>query len=222
MDDVVKAADATKVQEEYLTANRDTAKMKPPIAAIVQPKTVAEAKKIYLASGKEAIYPGFREIVCGAIDSNAKVEFENDSYFDALFLTDIMFSKAQREIRMMTGSLGEGFLKALEGSLDGALQRITEARGHARLIFVNSSFPEQLVAVHKKFPALEFRGATAPDGVSHFITCDSMMAREEQPHAPLTDDAPISAIKAKVYFNNPEKTGVMDSFFDTVWAKLRG
>jgi hypothetical protein len=192
------------------------------IAAIQQPDTVAQAKKLYLECGRDAIYPGFREIVCGAIDSNAKVEFENDSYLDALFLTDIMFSKAQREIRMMTGSLGEGFLKALEGSLDGALQRITAARGHARIIFVNSAFPEQLVAVHKKFPALEFRGATAPGDVSHFITCDSVMAREEQPHKPLSDDAPISAIKAKVYFNNPEKTGVIDGFFDTVWAKLRG
>jgi hypothetical protein len=47
------------------------------------------------------------------------------------------------------------------------------------------------------------------------------MARMEQPHELLTPDTLITAIKAKVCFNDRIQAGALEESFDSIWDRLK-
>jgi hypothetical protein len=180
--------------------------------------TIQQTIENYRADGKGSVSPTFRALVNQMIDTNAKTEFANDSYADALFLTDVMFERSQTSIRLLTGPSGGDFLHALEGSFEGAINRLKAAGGFVRIVMLNTAMvPDWLSTIQARSGNLDIRTAKAAEGIKHFIVCDSKMARIEAPHSPLDANSDATLIKARVYFNEPSKSKVFEGYFDSIW-----
>lgn len=172
--------------------------------------------------GANAVYPAYRTLITQMIDSGRQTEFNNDSYLDALFLTDLMLHRAQKEIRFLSGAQADGFLASLKDALVGALERIKKNNGFVRVILLGNGTPPLFSELKTKYEGtFDFSLAKANAEVQHFISCDSILARLEEPHAPLTGATPADKIRAKVYFNEPEQAKRLEHWFDYAWAVLR-
>jgi hypothetical protein len=168
--------------------------------------TISEAIEKYKKLGENSVYQSYRDLIVKMIDNGLQTDFENDSYLDALYLTGVMFNRSQNSIRLFTGSNGDGFLKVLSQSFESALERIKKANGSVKIILLTSELPIWLDDLKRKYQStLDIVLAKAIAPVKHFILCDSKMARLEEPHAELKPETPATAIKAKVYFNDPQR-----------------
>jgi len=185
-------------------------------------ETIAAAIERFKRGGEDSIYPGYRELVTTMIDNGIKSDFENDSYLDALFLTHLMFSRAQNSIKLFTGNNGDEFLKVLNRPFENALERIKKAGGSVKIILLSAALPNWLGDLKAKYPeTLDVVLAKALQPVKHFILCDSKMARLEEPHGELTPTTPATTIKAKVYFNDTAKCKDLEGVFQAMWSILR-
>ena len=190
------------------------------------PKTVREALDRYRELGEGSIYKGYRDIIKALAKSGYDKPICNDSYADALFLTDIMLEHTESEFRMLGGSACGGFLSALKEQFREMLLRLTAVGGKARVIILRhedqpSVVPSALKDLATEFSVLEFASGVTSAPQKHYIVSDARMLRVEDEHPPLTDDTDASAVKALVYFNNPVRGAVAQSDFDRVWNILR-
>ncbi len=147
----------------------------------------------------------------------------NDTYFNALEYTDLMFYRTLSNIRMFSGGDGDGFLSTLHNSFERALAKIKEAKGFARIILINDEIPPALKQIQQTHPdTLEIVPVRVESGVdlSHYIVCDDNMLRDEKLHDILTPDTDIREIKASVYFNNDTKSQAFIERFDNMWKSL--
>jgi len=187
--------------------------------AFLENLTIQQAQSFYAHAGNYRI---FRDLLQRTVSSPTRIEFDNDSYLDALFLTELMFDRTRREMRILSGPAGDGFLSTLAAPFEVALQRVSEAKGFIRIILLSKEVPPFLEEIRKRFADVLFISlAQAANPVKHFIVCDSQIARLEEEHGELKPDTLASEIKAKVYLNAPEKAVWLEKFFDSVWAKLR-
>jgi hypothetical protein len=184
--------------------------------------TISDAIETYKKLGENSVYPGYRDLIVKMIDNGLKTDFDNDSYLDALFLTGMMFNRSQNNIRLFTGNNGDGFLKVLSTPFEFALERIKKSNGSVKIILLSTELPIWLEDLRKKYTGtLDIVLAKALAPVKHFILSDSKMARLEEPHVELTPETPATAIRAKVYFNDPQKCKDLESLFDAMWARLK-
>lgn len=190
------------------------------------PKTVKEALDRYREFGEGSIYKGYRDVIKSLAKNGYKQPIRNDSYADALFLTDIMLEHTESEFRMLGGSACGGFLSALKQQFRDMLQRLTAVGGKARVIILRnenqpSIVPSELKELASEFSVLEFASGVTSAPQKHYIVSDARMLRIEEEHPPLTDETDAGAVKAQVYFNNPVRGVVAQSDFDRVWNVLR-
>ena len=193
----------------------------PGMAAARPIMTIPEAIDRYNREPELVSSPALREVINDMIDRNIKTEFDNDSYPDAVTLTDIMFRRSIHNIRILTGPQGDGFLKLLRDSFVGALARIKENGGKIKVIVLNH--PNKcLDELQKIYPeTLEVIPAQSSILVKHFTVCDSRMARMEEVHDVIDDNTPITAIKARVCFNDPTQAKCLEDTFDQIWNRLK-
>lgn len=160
-----------------------------------------------------------REVINQMIHNNVKTDFENDSYLDALVLTEIMFERCERSVKLFTGAGCEDFLKALSASFTSALERLKSAGvGKIQVIILSDKKPEFLADLEARYKGtLEVALAMAKEAIGHFFVCDGKMARVEKPHGVLLKNTPVNAIQAKVHFNNTIVGNILDTRFDVYW-----
>jgi hypothetical protein len=196
---------------------------KPVPAAGGAVSTISAAIENYKRLGEESVYPGYRDLIVKMIDNGLKTDFDNDSYLDALFLTGMMFNRSQNKIQLFTGNHCDGFLKVLSKPLERALERIKKSNGSVKIILLSSELPIWLDDLKNQYQGtLDIALAKAIAPVKHFILCDSKMARLEEPHEELKPETPATAIKAKVYFNDPQKCKALENLFDAMWTRIKG
>lgn len=193
-----------------------------PIKIKDQLVTIAEAQTWFEKSGTMEQQSALREMINVMITNNIKTQFENDSYFDALMLTEVMLDRSKRSVELLTGSGCEKFLTTLKRSFAAVVARLNTTGGKVRIILFSSKIPDVVSELKAEYPeALEIRLARLADGakspLGHFFVCDSKMARVEEPHGELTAETPANAIKAKVYFNDPARGQLLESRFNTYW-----
>lgn len=148
----------------------------------------------------------------------------NDTYFNALEYTDLMFYRTLSNIRMFSGSDGDGFLSTLRSSFERALAKIKKAKGFARIILISDEIPSALKKIQEKHAdVLKIIPVQLKSGVdlSHYIVCDNNMLRDEKVHKNLTQDTDIKEIKASVYFDNEAKAENFAEKFDDLWDFLK-
>lgn len=165
--------------------------------------------------------PALREVINFMIDRNIKTEFENDSYLDALTLTELMFSRSSQSIRMLTGPQGDGFVLALKKTLVAALDKIKANGGIVRIIVLgqtNACLDDLQLKYAGTLSVMQAKSATP---LKHFTVCDSRMARMEQIHAELTPETAASEIKARVCFSDPVQAKALEEGFDKIWNWLK-
>jgi hypothetical protein len=183
--------------------------------------TIGHAQAWYAQADGVVRASALREVINLMIQSNVKTEFENDSYLDALVLTEVMFARSNNSIKMFTGPNCEGFLKTLKDSFISAAQRLNAVKGKVRILMISNKVPDSLQELKSKYPdTLEIALAQIKEGadpISHFFVCDSKMARVEQPHGPLDPGTPINAIKARVFFNDVGLAKMLDGKFSAMW-----
>jgi len=113
-------------------------------------------------------------------------------------------------------------LSSLKNSLLAALERLQKNGGFVRIVLLSPQAPELFLELKQKFAkTFDFFLAQTHGQVKHFIVCDSLLARIEEPHAPLTPQTPANDIRAKVYFNEPEQATRLESQFDYIWELLQ-
>jgi hypothetical protein len=196
---------------------------KPVQAGGVAVFTISDAIEKYKRLGENSVYPGYRDLIVKMIDNGLQTDFENDSYLDALFLTGMMFNRSQKSIQLFTGNNGDGFLKVLSIQFERALERIKKSNGSVKIILLSSALPIWLEDLKSKYQGtLDIALAKAIAPVKHFILCDSKMARLEEPHEELKPETLATAIKAKVYFNDPQRCKSLESLFEAMWQRLKG
>ena len=184
--------------------------------------TIGDAQEWYLRSDGVVRSSALREIINHMVEGQVKTEFENDSYLDALVLTEVMFARANNSIRMFTGPMCEGFLKTLESCFKSAVERFALSGGIIQIVIICDEVPKFLADLKEKFPKTiqiglaKIRPGAGP--INHFLVCDSKMARVEEPHGDLTQNTPIDAIKAKAYFNNVSLARIFESRFAAMWG----
>ncbi len=185
-------------------------------------KTVGEAIATYKQEGKEGVSLALRAIINDWIEKNTKTEFENDCYRDALFLTQVMFERAEHTVRIVTGPGFDHFLEALEKPFLDMLNRLAKNEGFVRIVLLSPILPQGMTDLCQKFSkTLAICRAESKEEIKHFIVCDSKMARLEEVHAQITDASLETEIKARVYFNDPVKTEVFASYFDKIWSVVQ-
>lgn len=189
--------------------------------------TVRQVTKIFKQLQElEAEYNVFDKLADFA-SLNTELPIDNDSYMDALLLTDYMFKRTSNNILMLTGHDNEVcFLETLKDTFIETLERIKNNGGKVKIIFIAESVPESIKTTFEKYynSTLECIAVKLKNDypVKHFIACDSRMVREEDIHPTLTDASPANIIKAKMYFNNKTKNQINTSLFNLIWAQVKG
>lgn len=178
--------------------------------------TVAEAKKRFRESREQT--SGFRKLTQLLIHSRFTEPFYNDSYLDALVLTEAMFEASNESICILCGKAGDGFISDLAPVFEAALERIKMSGGLVRVILLDNGHAKTLTALMERFPeTLRIASASSTKEINHFIVCDGRMLRIEEIHAPLTEQSRADEVKARVYFNNPSRANMMTATFNTIW-----
>jgi hypothetical protein len=186
--------------------------------------TIDQAIEYYRTHGSQIYGKAMREALTSYAKEKHKEPLSNDSYVDALFLTDIMFQETMSSMSIMTGKCVDSFLDVLETSFKAAAQRIKNVgEGSLRFIFLdNSSIPPILKKLKREGYPIKWKlGRTAPNTkVRHFIIGDKKMLRDEKTHDELTGSSKASSIQADVYFNSPVHAELKQNYFDSIWDRL--
>jgi hypothetical protein len=190
-------------------------------AAPTRGMTVKEAVMLYQVRSEEKS-SALRQAVNVTIDNKIRTDFNNDSYADALVLTEIMLCRTHHRLCVFTGDNEGGFFRTLKKFLEKALDRIEANNGVARFIVLSKELPSCLIELLAKFPqTLQVMRASTDGKVHHFIVSDSTMARMEEPHDPLTDNSLADEIKAKVFYNEPAVSKYLETQFDSMWNVVK-
>lgn len=163
-----------------------------------------------------------REALSSVAEHESSTPLDNDSYADALLLTEAMFLKTNRSINILTGNGSNEFLAALSSSFEGALKRIRKVGGKVRVILLDTE--DQLGFAEKYSDVVECVHArvTGDKSIRHLIICDDNKLRDEEPHNSLTKASLASEIKANVYLNAPVNARMKTVYFNSLWDKLTG
>ncbi len=189
--------------------------------------SIREAQERYLLSGPSSIHQGFRNVIKALVKNGFTKPIPNDSYADALFLTDIMLEHTDRNFRMLTGPGGDGFISTLRPNFEKMLDRLSSRGGNARIILLrlehDSAVNLPCLDELKKLFSTSFDFATgkSEQAQRHFIVSDSQMLRIEEEHPPLKPSSPANTIKAQVYIDAPLRARILEENFDRVWNILR-
>ncbi len=180
--------------------------------------TIADAIAEYRANKQRL--DGIGALADFLVSTNADVlAYPNDSYGDALRLTEVMLRHTHRQFVILTGGACGGFYITLLDPLRDALNRIRDSGGKGRMIILSETYPEWLRALAEDYKGtLEIASANPSLPKKHFIVCDSTMVREEELHGELTLSSKADLIKAKVHFNNPAKGNELEGMFDSLWS----
>jgi len=182
---------------------------------------IEEALKEYADKKREMVTPGYREAIALLIKARVSEPLENDSYLDALYLSDIMLSRTKNDLCILTQGAGDFFLKALIAPFEAVLIRIKEVGGKARIIVLDTNVSDLLLGLKDKFSGiLDIRTGKAKSDINHMIISDATMVRIEDPHTELKISDDIGKIKAKVYFDNRTEAKKQLDFFDAAWKIL--
>jgi hypothetical protein len=181
--------------------------------------TIKQARECYRNLRRCATTP-LESIILQLIDKSIRTEFQNDSYLDALLLTEAMLASAGKHIVWLSGGSADGFLAELSSAFESALSRIQKAGGSVRLVLLCNQMPPILIPMLKKYSALKVALAKSEKPLQHFIVCDSKAVRVEEVHGDLSDESLASDVKATVYFNNPTKASFWEVFFNAVWTNV--
>jgi hypothetical protein len=106
-------------------ANSENATERSEIGKIV---SIQDAINAY-RGGRNSEAEGYRDLVTLLIDSGFDQPFKNDSYYDALVLTEAMLKRTNKRIKLLTGSACDGFYSAISEHFIAALDRIHKAGG---------------------------------------------------------------------------------------------
>lgn len=188
-----------------------------PVVANANRMTVRDAICLYHLRS-EGSTSALRQAVNVTIDNRIRTAFNNDSYVDALVLTEIMLTRTNHRLCVFTGDGEGGFFRILENFLEKALERIDANNGIARFIVLSKTVPSCLAEMLVKFPKrLQVMLAGTNGPAHHFIVSDSTMARMEEPHQPLTENSMADEIKAKVFYNEPAVSDFLEKQFQSIW-----
>jgi hypothetical protein len=179
--------------------------------------TIQDAINAYKGHNAEA--EGYRSLVTFLIDSGFDQPFKNDSYYDALILTEAMLNRANHSIKLLTGPACDGFYCAISDYFTQALERIQRAGGQVKMIILGDSYPKGLTELASKFAGtFEIALAKPFKDLQHFIVCDSKIVRIENIHGKLDGQSSAHEIKADVNFNDPAKGKMLETFFESIWS----
>ncbi|HEG44585.1 MAG TPA: hypothetical protein ENH94_11105 [Phycisphaerales bacterium] len=183
--------------------------------------TIRDAKKMYTTYGYQLFGDEIRALSSQDPDScNQKIS--NSNYLHALFLTAFMFDNTSWSLDMLTGG-NDGFLETLATKFYQALDRIKQNSGKARIIVTSENKTQFLTDTEKKYDNLEVfcLPSSCPENKEHFIVCDSLMVRAEEPHMAITDESDADVIRATVHINNCDEGKVFSVKFNDFWTLLQ-
>lgn len=184
--------------------------------------TVGDVLKRFKQEGSGT---ALKEALASVGKTPSTTPLNNDSYADALPLSEAMFLRANRSIDILTAGGCDKFLEALSDSFNGALRRIKKVGGTVRIILLDSTDklkvdPQFDGTIKYAFARVE--GDPKASNIRHLIICDDNMLRDEEPHAPLTLNSAASEIKADVYLNSTVHAKMKKEYFNSLWERLTG
>lgn len=181
--------------------------------------TIADAIARY-ESGEMSQLHGIEALINQSIENGVNTAIPNDSYLEALFLTEHMLRNANRKINIVTGCACDRFYSTLFVHLANAIERIKNNGGEAKILIESDGCPKWMEALSREYKD-SFEIGLKPDGkLQHFIVCDSKVVRIEKPHGKLSLESSANEIKAEVYFHNPEEGSRLENAFQSLWTDV--
>jgi hypothetical protein len=183
--------------------------------------TIADAIARYESGEMASQFGGIQSLVDQTIHHGIKDPIPNDSYLEALFLTENMLRHANHKINIVTGCACDRFYSTLFTHLAQAVQRINGNGGTARILIESNTCPKWMEALAIEYKN-SFEVGFQPAGrVAHFIVCDSKIVRIEKPHGKLSLESAANEIKAEVFFNNPAEGSKLEKSFQELWDDVK-
>ena len=204
--------------------------------------TIGKTIEWYTALRDDVVGKSIRDMYDNAKKCAKEGEYVcNDTYFHALFLSEIMFSNTQKSLRILSGCDIVKFLRTLHDSFIACCKEIAKNNGIIRIVALTPSpeifenckaeLREFFKEIREECPSIDGkifgRLKILPSEIanevlngtnttfSHYMVSDSKMLRIESPHGVLAESHPASSIKAKVFFNAPNAATDVANSFDT-------
>ena len=181
--------------------------------------TVFQAQEEYSKNGINSVNHSYRHLIDDILEQDVRIELSNDSYLDALFLSQIMLNRTRGDFRMICGVSTGRFFEVLEEPITKCLNTLKKNGGDFRIIAEASEVPSIFNKLKSQFGEVFKFKLTGNHGLSHCMVSDHKMVRIEEPHPPLTAETLASEIKAKVYFDEPDLANLYNRSFDNLWSK---
>lgn len=203
--------------------------------------TIGKTIEWYSALRDDVAGKSIREMFDSARKCAKEGEYvSNDTYFHALFLSEIMFLNTKESLRILSGGDIVRFLRTLHDSFITCCREVAKNSGVIKIVALSPTMEQfekcksELQAFFKEikekcpsiagkiFGVLKILPTEMANSVlngtnttlSHYIVSDSKMLRIESPHGVLTEKHPASSIKAKIFFNTPDMAIDIENSFD--------
>ena len=163
----------------------------------------------------------YQRIVNTIADNDLPLEIPNRHIGHAAILLNKIFSKAQRDVSVLTGSMPELFFDQIKSTFIAAIKRNVRVR----LITIDDcdAGAALLEATHDYPGRIEVRQVNSPcrrevwTRVGHFAVSDGKRFRVEGVHGP-KDFSRDKEVRAIACFNNPASAQTLERAFDSLWS----
>lgn len=183
--------------------------------------TIEQAQHLYKKYGDGAVNSNYKGLIDDLIDNDVELSFSNDSYLDALFLSQKMLDRTRHNFDLVCGVSTGKFFEILREHVFNCLENLKTNKGLLRVIALGEEAPHIFEEIGEKYPdQFSFRLAAPNDKVLHFMTADDRMVRIEEAHPPLESGMLASKIKAKVTFDDPSLARLYRNIFEKGWERL--
>ena len=188
-------------------------------------KTIRDAIDFYNAKDKRHRQV---EIIKKKIDCvSEQVTFKNDNYVNALCLSEVLFNKTEKSLRIITGSDITLFFDVLRETINAACNRVKQTKGKLRILMLNKDKDVDLSQLIEKIKTFGFEDndilivPIKPESqLRHYIISDEKHFRIEEPHGRLLKADDANSVKADVVFNSPRYATSLARDYDKLFSSL--
>ena len=167
----------------------------------------------------------YKKVVEEAAKNDSNFDIPNSTIGHAVFLSNTLISKAQDNIKILTGELSSPYYDRVKDTLATTAERFKkENKGEQIHIIIwerdarrNEGF-EELITKYRDVIKMKNAGQPFSDKINHFLVSDFKRYRLENPHTKAALES--GQITATANFGNPAGAKNLNDMFDRLWDKL--
>ncbi len=159
-----------------------------------------------------------------ARDRRENINIPNSTLEHAVYLTDLLFEKAEKSVKILTGTLSERFFNH-QGMIESFKKLVKKNISIKVIVWHKIKMDEILDTLKSDFGGkVEIKTVDSEriqeNWVKHFAVVDKKGYRIEDLHNPEDENDEDSIVKGNVNFYNPPVAKKLEETFDAIWQKI--